>query len=200
MRVTITPAFSQWLLANSNVYPYSKLKPTRNSFYCKWVMVRGQLHIGLEQYFPVPANSLPNGVLLELISSGNGKPFPPELCDIMDSMYWWGKTKSYEWYEDSIDVLGEALWTDVEGDQKELVRAMISIEIRAVIYKYFDVGSFIGELLWFNWIRWFNATYSIAPKSFHGMAKYSFEYVNWSIAQVNYASINNSEPDSTNAG
>jgi hypothetical protein len=171
-------------MANSTTYPYSKLKPTRNSFYCKWVMVRGQ-HIGLEEYFPVPANSLPNGVLLELISGGHGKPFPPELSDIMDCMYWWGKTKNYEWYEDCIDVMGQALWTN-EDDQKELVRAMISIEIRAVIYKYFDAGSFAGELLWLNWISWFNATYEIGPKSFHGMAKYSFEYVNWTIAQVNY--------------
>jgi hypothetical protein len=185
MRVTtITPAFSEWLLANSNVYPYSNLKATRNSFYCKWVMVKGE-QMDLDVYFPVLANSLPNGLLLDLISSCNGRPFPPELCDIMDCMYWWGKTISYEWYEDSIEFLGEALWKD-EQEYKELVRTLISMQVRALIYEYFHGASMAAELLHFNWLVWFNATYRIAPKSFHGMAKYSFEYVNWSIAQVNH--------------
>jgi hypothetical protein len=184
MRIAITPAFDKFLMNNSTVYPYSKLKPTRNSCFCKWVMVKGE-HNGLEEYFPVLANSLPNGVLLDLISSDNGKPFPPELSDIMDSMYWWGKTKNYEWYEDCIEVLGESLWSN----QKELVRTLISIEVRAVIYGYFAVDSIVADLLWFNWLSWFNATYQIAPKSFHGMAKYSFEYINWSIAQVNYHAV-----------
>jgi hypothetical protein len=185
MRVSITPAFSEFLMANSNVYPYSKLRPTRNRCFCKWVMVKGE-DMGITEYFPVLANSLPNGVLLELLSSGEGKPLPPELSDIMDSMYWWGKAKSYEWYEESIVVLGEAL--DTEEDRTELVRTLISIQIREEIYRYFAVDSMAGELLWFNWIVWFNETYKMRPKrSFHGMAKLCLEYVNWSIAQVAFA-------------
>jgi hypothetical protein len=60
------------------------------------------------EYFPaVLANSLPNAVLLELLSSGKAKPFPPELSEVMDSMYWWGKSKNYEWYEEAIFYIGE---------------------------------------------------------------------------------------------
>jgi hypothetical protein len=184
MRVASTLAFSQWLIANSVVYPYSKLQVTRSSFYCKWLMVKGQL-LGLDDYFPIPANSLSNGVLLQMISSGSGKPFPPELTEIMDSMYWWGKSISYEWYQECIEVLGEALWSD-EDDQQVLVRTLISIEVRALIATYFHPDSMSNQLLWSSWLVWFNTTYLIAPKSFHGMANYSFEYVNWSIAQLNY--------------
>jgi hypothetical protein len=188
MRVSTTSAFSQWLMTRSAVYPYSNLKNTRNSFFCKWVMVKGQ-HMDLDDYFPVPANSLPNGVLLALISSGNCKPFPPELSDIMDSLYWWGKTINYEWYEECIEVLGDALWRDREEDKKEIVRSLISIQVRVFIFEYFHGSSMAAELLRFNWFLWFNETYKIAPKSFHGMATYSFEYVKWSIAQVNYHAV-----------
>jgi hypothetical protein len=36
-----------------------------------------------------------------------------------------------------IEMLGDALWTDREEDQKELVRSLISIQVRALIYEYF---------------------------------------------------------------
>lgn len=185
MRVTITPAFSQWLMANTAVYPYSKLKATRNSFFCKWVMVKGE-HLDIEEYFPLPANSLPNAVLLALISSGNGKPIPPELSDIMDDLYSWAMGKNIEWYRDCIDVLGDALWIDREEQHKVLVRYLIGMEVRGIIFQYFHGTQMAAELLRLNWLVWFNSTYQFAPKSFHGMAQYSFEYVNWSIAQLNY--------------
>jgi hypothetical protein len=47
-----------------------------------------------------------------------------------------------------------------------------------MVYEFFHGDSMAAELLHFNWLVWFDTTYHIAPKSFHGMAKYSFEYVN----------------------
>jgi hypothetical protein len=182
MRVTITPKFSNFLMANAAVYPYSRLKSTRNSMFCKWIMVKG-LDRGSTEYFPVLANSLSNIALLELISSGKAKPFPPELSEIMDSMYWWGKTKNYEWYDDTIFYMGEEC-LELEYDRKELVRSLISFQVKVEIHEHFGVNSMAAELLWLDWISWFNATYQMAPKSFIGMARYSFEYVKWSITQV----------------
>jgi hypothetical protein len=185
MRVTTTPAFSHWLWHNSALYPYSNLKVTRNSFFCKWVMLKGQ-HMDIEEYFPVPANSVPNGLLLAMISSGSAKPIPPELSDIMDDLYSWGMGRNIEWYRDCIDVLGDALWIDREEEYKVFVRYLIGMEVKAIILQYFHGSTMASHLLYSNWLDWFNVTYSNGPKSFHGMAKYSFEYVNWSIAQVNY--------------
>lgn len=177
-------------MANASVYPYCKLRPTRNSFFCKWVMLQG-VQVVREgrwtEYFPVLANTLPNGLLLELIMTGKAKPFPPGLSKIMDNMYWWGKGKNHEWYEAAIVMLDEAL--DNEIDRKELVRALISEEIRVEIHAYFGVNSIVAELLWLDWISWFNSTYKDGPKSFHGMALYCFDYIHWSIAQVNSAPV-----------
>jgi hypothetical protein len=185
MRIASTQAFRKFLLENSNTYPYCNLKQTRNSFFCKWVMVRG-LDLDSEEYFPVPANSLPNGVLLDLVRSGFGKPLPPNISDIMDSLFRWGRIKDYIWYDESVEVIGDALWEEEEVDYKHLVRTLISMQVRGMIFEFFRGSNFAAELLYFDWLVWFGATYNIAPKNFQGMAQYSFEYVKWSIGQVNH--------------
>jgi hypothetical protein len=52
-------------------------------------------------------------------------------------------------------------------------------------------------------VAWFDATYYDGPQSFHGMSQFSFEYVNWSIAQVNYhafaPAVLTDEPDLTHS-
>jgi hypothetical protein len=185
MRITTTVAFNKYLMDNSTIFPYNKLRATRNSFYCKWILLQGEDR-GSTEFFPVLATSIPNELLLKLISSESAKPLTPELSGIMDTMYWWGKNKSLVWYEDVIDIVAEAVDMDTEYDRKELFRAMISGQVRDEIHKYFPINSVGAELLWLNWISWFNVTYSIAPQSFMAMSRYSFEYVSWSIAQVNY--------------
>jgi hypothetical protein len=145
--------------------------------------LKGQ-HLDIQEYFPVPANSVPNGLLLAMISSGSAKPIPPELSDIMDDLYSWAMGRSIEWYRDCIDVLGDALGIDREEEYKVLVRYLIGMEVRAIHGT--SMASELWLWLYLNWLDWFNVTYSNGPKSFHGMAKYSFEYVNWSIVQVNY--------------
>jgi hypothetical protein len=183
MRVITTPAFSKFLVDNSTIYPYSKLRPTRNSFYCKWVMLEGQDR-GSTEYYPVLANSIPNVVLCELISIGRAKPLTPDLTDVMDAMYWWGKNKNIDWYDDVIVMVDEALHT--EYDRKELFRALISGQVKVEIHEYFGVNSFVAELLWLNWISWYNASYRYGPKSFLALSLYCFDYIKWAIAQVNH--------------
>jgi hypothetical protein len=104
----------------------------------------------------------------------------------MDSMHWWGRNKSNQWFEDVIYILEQALDNNIKEDRKELVRAMILVQVRAEIHVYFAIDSVAAELLWIDWVVWFNGTYKDGPKSFHAMSLYRFEYVRWRIAQVNY--------------
>jgi hypothetical protein len=140
MRIRITPAFSEFLMNNNMIYPYCKLRPTRNSCYCKWVMLKGDT-MGSTEYFPVLANSMSNEMLSELLLTERAKPFPPELSGIMDSMHWWGRNKSNEWYDSVIAMLEEALDNDIEEDRKVLVRALISVQVKAEIRIYFAIDS-----------------------------------------------------------
>jgi hypothetical protein len=185
MRIPITPSFSEFLRNNSTVFPYSNLIVTRNSCYCKWIILQG-LDRGSREFFPVLANSIPNGLLLELLSNEVALPLTPELSKIMDTMYWWGRNRDIYWFEAVVTMLADAVDADEEYDRKELFRAFISVQVRAEIHKYFPIDSVVAELLWLNWISWFNATYQMAPQSFGAMSMYSFDYVSWTIAQVNY--------------
>jgi hypothetical protein len=66
-----------------------------------------------------------------------------------------------------------------EDDRMEMLQAMISVQVRGEIY--FAVNSTLAaELLWIDWVFWFNRTYKDGPKKFHELALYSFEYVHWS--------------------
>jgi hypothetical protein len=183
MRVAITPAFNKFLMDNGTVYPFNKLRPTRNSFYCKWIMLQGPDR-GITEYFPVLSNTIPSEVLCELISSGRGKPLTPDLTDVMDAMYWWGKNRNLEWYEEVIVMVDDAL--DADYDRKELFRALISVQVKVEIHEYFGANSLTGELLWLDWISWYNGAYQYGPKLFLAMSLYCFDYVKWAIGQVNY--------------
>jgi hypothetical protein len=141
---------------------------------------------GWKEYFPVLASCLPNAVLLDLISSERGVPLSPELCEIMDAMYWWGRKCSLPWYDEVVYLLGLALDNDIEEDKKVLVRAMISFQVKAEIHVHFAVNSIAADLLWAKWIFWFNVNYKDGPETFHGMTLRSVHYVRWCIANVNY--------------
>jgi hypothetical protein len=192
MRVPTTPAFNKFLLDN-NHYPFNRLKvTTRSSFFCKWIMLKGQSPIGLTYYFPVFANSHPTEVLLEMISSGQAKPFPLELSLVMDNMYWWGKSQSHQWYDQVVDSMGELLDCNDEAvDHREVVRYLISLEVKAKILEHFDWTSAAFEVTFDQWWTNFNCVYSpqhfdvTEPRnSFRQMAESSFEYLESLIEEV----------------
>jgi hypothetical protein len=194
MRVPSTVAFNQFLMDNSN-YPYTSLQATRNSFFCKWIMLTGRSNVThLPHLFLVLANSHPNEVLLEMISSGRAKPLPPALSKIMDGMYWWGKAKNYAWYEHVVDNLGVVLDAndDKEPDIQEIVRFLISYQVKALLVEHFDRNSLTFHLLFTHWSKWFCRTYKKGDfngnmtYSFSGMSIHSFKHVESTIAQVFY--------------
>jgi hypothetical protein len=163
MRVPTTVAFNQFLLANSH-YPFNRLKATRSSFFCKWIMLKGQSPIGLTYYFPVFANSHRNEVLLGMIATGQAKPFPPELSHVMDNMFWWGKSHSHQWYEQVIDSIGEILENndkhEEDEQQREIVRYLISLQVKSMIQESFDLLSVpLFAVVMDQWLHNFNCTY-----------------------------------------
>jgi hypothetical protein len=185
MRIPLTTAFSEFLMDHSTIYPYSNLKPTRQTFYCKWVLVTGTDR-GMREYFPVLSNSYSNRVLLEMISSGVAKPFPPELTKIMDSMYWWGRMKNVQWYDEVIAMLEDALDNDSEYERKELLRALFSFQVKVEIGLHVQGDSFMADIMWIDWVLWFNLTYEdeMKHKSFHVLALRCFDYVHWRFGQL----------------
>jgi hypothetical protein len=178
MRVPTTDAFNSFLLANGLTYPYSQLKPTRNSFFCKWIMTKG--HDNVTEYFPVLANSFSHQVLLEMITTGMAKPFPPELSEIMDHMHWWGKHKSIDWFDSVVQLSDAVLNKEEDIRRSELVRVMIIPQVLAEIRAHFSFDSVAEHLLLLEWTKFFDITYN-NNMSFRTIASLSIESVQYSI-------------------
>jgi hypothetical protein len=193
MRVPTSAAFNQFLLENSH-YPFNRLKATRNSFFCKWIMLKGTSHLGLVYYFPVMANSIRNVELLVLISSEHAKPFPPELSHVMDNMYWWGHSRSHLWFEQVIDAMGVLLDNvnnnEFDEQQREIVREFIAYEVKQIILGHFDLMSVPFDIVFDQWWYHFNCAYRKGDfvvggrYTFRQIAESSFEYVEWLIGEV----------------
>ena len=181
MRVTTTDYFNKWVLARNNVYPYSKLRLTRNGITCKWILLQSKQG-KVTKRFAVLAKTLPNQMIEELILTGKAKPFTPELSEIMDCMHEWGKLRNVHWYNDSIVVLDYYLQHEV--GRKELVKRLISMEVEVEIHTYFGVDSLAGSLVMLEWSKWYDRTYGVGPSSFKGMAMYSLDYTAWVIHQI----------------
>jgi hypothetical protein len=189
MRVPTTAAFSQFLLDNGHSYPFSRLQVTRSSFFCKWVMQKGHSNLGFTYYFPTMANSLPVS-LLQAISIDGVKPLPPDFSSVMDDMFWWGKSKSFQWYKQVVDMIGLCLYDRGEVGIRNVVRELIGLQVKAILLQYFDFDSLAFDLLFDMYWDWFFFTYSEQyfhnHYSFRGIAEASFDYIEACIAQVNY--------------
>lgn len=127
-------------------------------------MLKGTSHVtGLTEYFPTLANSYSNAVLLEMIRSGEGKPLPLELSQVMDSMHWWGLREDVAWHDNVVFILSRQL--DKGGpavhNKRDFVRNLISLQIQLLIQPYHDIGSPGFYLLHSEWKEWFDGTYRI---------------------------------------
>jgi hypothetical protein len=185
MRVPSTVAFNQFLLANGQKYPYSKLQATRSSFFCKWIMTKGYSIGGETEYFPVLANSKSNGVLLEMIRSRDAMPLPQELSEIMDHMRDFGIKLSVAWYESVVEMLNEALNGEVEIERHEFVSMLISPLVLEEIHRCYDVDSVAEHLLVLEWMKWYVRTYRKGKGDdflpFGAVAEQSLEHVKTAI-------------------
>jgi hypothetical protein len=124
-----------------------------------------------------------------MISSGDAKPFPPELSHVMDNMYWWGKMHSNQWYEQVVDCMGVLLDNDtneeVDEQQSKVVRYLIAFQVKTMIHEPFDIPSVPFTVAFDQWWHKFNCTYKKkdfqvgGSYTFREMAESSFEYVGW---------------------
>jgi hypothetical protein len=150
------------LLEKGQSYPYSRLQATRNSFWCKWVMLQGHSNAtGLVQYFPTLANSFSHGVLLDMIGSGEAKPMPLALGCIMDGMHRWGIEKDIQWYHHVVFILSRSMDLGVEHITRDFVRNLLSLRITKLIEPFYDLFTLGFDMLYNEWIDWFNGNYKI---------------------------------------
>jgi hypothetical protein len=187
MRVSTTAAFDHWLMNAQHQYPYNSLHATRNSIFCKWVLLTGRSEFGFTEYFPVLANCFSNGVLLEMIRTGVAKPLPLSLSEIMDGIFTWGNINQH-WSHLMVNRLASELEGGPEKDKRGMVLSLINIRVYDMIEECFG-ETMAFDLVYVDWIQWFNGTYKKeffdGKYCFRAIAQSSFEYVEGTIAEMN---------------
>ena len=184
MRVPTTRAFDQWLLQRQPWYPWGNLQATRNSIFCKWVILTGTDNF--HEYFPVLANSFSNGVLLEMLRNGDARPLPLELSQVIDGLHWWGTGLDHHW-RDLVVMRVVQFANGHVWDKREMVRIMINMRVQDIIDEVLE-DSVAADLVFVDWIQWFNGTYKKedfdGAYSFKDIAKSCFKYVEESVADM----------------
>lgn len=156
-------------------------------------MMKGRSELQLTYYFPVLANTHSDEALLEMIMDGRAKPFPQELSRVMDSLYWWGNNPrvDQDWYDLVLARMGLLLEGRRAGmDKRDLIRGLISMKVQEKILDLFE-DTVAGDLVFADWVDWFNGTFQHevfqGRFNFRDIAIASFDYVNNSTAELEYA-------------
>ncbi|CAB9518951.1 hypothetical protein SEMRO_976_G226910.1 [Seminavis robusta] len=137
-------AFEAFVRAKGDVFPFNQLKKTRSSFRTRWVLLKSPSPTGIiyrpTKLFALPASCIRNDLLQEGIIAGNYLPLPPDYCDVLDCMEWWGRGVDPKW-EQSILGMFEYYLANPEifsiAGRKELFYDCITLHIETK-YSYID--------------------------------------------------------------
>jgi hypothetical protein len=153
------------------------------------------------EHFPVLANSMPNTALLMMIRSGHAKPLPLEYSQVIDGVINWGDDINHQWRRWVVERLAEWIEGPAWKYNRDMVRSLISMRVQKMIEDIFG-DSMTGDMLFVDWINWFDTTYNIehfdGEFAFKDVATSSFDHVNGSIVAMNN-SMNRVHADRVNS-
>jgi len=100
-------SFDRFANGQGTLYPRNRIKKTRNSYLCKWIILTGPTTSLWNKniHHVLATSALPNGYLTSLIVDEVAIPVPPELDDVIDTMDYWGVRVSGQWKHKGIHVL-----------------------------------------------------------------------------------------------
>jgi hypothetical protein len=105
--------FKAFVKANGERFPFNDIKRTRTSFITRWILVRShgasEVRYRPSNVFGVRTSCFTNAHLQSTIVSGNGIPVPPDFCDVLDCMEFWGRAVCARWEQDVISMFWDYL-------------------------------------------------------------------------------------------
>lgn len=127
--------FERFANRHGTVYPWNRIKKTRNSFYCRWIITTGPTTSLFDRsiHHIVGTSTLPNGYVTSLIVEKVAIPVPPELDDIIDTMDYWGVRVSGLWKLKVIHVLVKKLKSGEETSRKSMCFSFIAMLLHELL-------------------------------------------------------------------
>ncbi len=136
--MVVTPAqFKAFLVINQCRYPYCECRLTRNHVYSRWLLsentAHGMLVFGAGSHSAIPSNTFDADTVTHLVVTKQVWPVPPAMCDILDIMVCWGRTRSVNWHHQTLDWLHWLLKHGVNLPQQVVVSNIMEFRLREMI-------------------------------------------------------------------
>jgi hypothetical protein len=105
--------FDTFVKDNGDAFPYSDAKRTRSSFLTKWLLLKSKCASNVlfrpSNVYVMRSSCFTNRHLQDTIVSGNGIPLPPDFCDVIDCMEYWGRMICPRWEQDVLSLMWDVL-------------------------------------------------------------------------------------------
>ena len=154
--------------------------------------------------YPQLASTMDADVVQYLIVERQAMPLPPDFCNILDSMFHWGRAVHSRWYHKCLVLC--AFYLRMEDLDRAVVTTrqlsmdVIQIRVLQMLEDHF-VSNPAAKSEGFNrWLEQFNdgITSTFKPEDFFGMATASISYTNYVIDElVEYPADSGDESEPT---
>ena len=171
------------------IYPYNELVKTRDTMYCKWVIMqseRANPNLGAVEtvYHKVLCKAFTPDTVQKLMITKHALPLPPDLSYCMDEMDAWGADMDKPWYCDVVGMLAFTVEDGIPVNRKGIVLDSIDIKMRMMVYTYFAPPSNTAHMLMEDWIDWFYVKWDTDTQSFKQLYIDSCNYMNTMLATM----------------
>lgn len=177
-----------------DTFPYNQVRVTRNSIHSKWLLM-GCKHPGIMFYtgrlFATLSETMDKATVDCLIVSRKAVPLPDDFCTVMDSMYFWGRCISFQWYRKTLELLnyflrqGDCEFQRGTNMKTYLYREVIGIRVQQRIQMSFAGGN---TALYEAWRKHYKERINSGETEFFGLAVSSFQFLSNEMTSLEFES------------
>jgi hypothetical protein len=174
--------FTEFYDRFKGTFPYNKVCVTRRSIYSKWLLMESKSQAGIMFYtgrlYVMLAQTLDQEIVQRLICSCKLLPMSDDFTTVMDCMYFWGRSISFQWYRKTLELFNFYLRY---GDLKratfrttDLYCDVICIRVLQQIHMLFAGGN---STILEAWSEHYNEQIQSGETDFFMLAVSSFQFL-----------------------
>jgi hypothetical protein len=122
-----------------------------------------------------------------LIVSRQARPLPNDFCTVMDDMYFWGRSVSFKWYQNTLQLFRYYLWHGDDDFQTRMNMTTFLYHgvIRLRVIELLNMSFAGGNAAVYNaWTQHYNHLVDSGEKNFFTLSVSSFQFVSSKITRL----------------
>jgi hypothetical protein len=196
--------FKEFYERHKYMFPYNEVCVTHCSIYSKWLLVEFKSQAGIMFYtgrlFVMLSQTMEQEIVQHLIYTRKALPLPEDLSTVMDCMYFWGRTISFQWYQyrKMLELCNFYLrYGDIERTTfrtTDLYHDVICIRVLQCIYMSFAGGN---ATIYDAWSEHYSERINSGETDFFMLAVSSFQFLSNEMTSFEFESQYHAESSVT---